>query len=71
MTLLDAIDLADQVTPPPQQAGEALRVLRDMNTTLMHVLRRVREAAGAPRDMSLLDMDQVVSDLRRKAEGKS
>lgn len=69
--LAKAMDLAEHASPAPADAAKALRELRLWIVCLMSALTRVRDAAGLPRDMCLLDVDQGVAELRRQAEGKS
>lgn len=71
MTIDEALAIANLVAPPPVPAGEALRLMRDTAQALAEALCRVRDAAGLPANMHLLDLDQGVAELRRQAEGKS
>lgn len=70
MSLQQAWDVADQAYPMPALGGAALRTMRAALHEALQALSRIRDAAGLPPTVGLLDIDQAVADLRRRAEGR-
>ena len=66
MTLEQALDIADQLSPMPYLARQALDVLRVRMCSQQRLLEQIRDHAGASCDYA--DLPEFVAGLRRQVQ---